>query len=121
MKKMTQIAALTEVIEVIENNNLVSDEVINKLKDIKIALEKKNGKTSSKVSTAKAEKYENVKKFFVEEPMTLTEILKVNRNELDEMGISSSQGLLGAIRAGLENGEIIREKSGKTTTFRLAD
>lgn len=42
----------------------------------------------------KNEKYEKIKKFFTHTPKTLSEILSENREELEELGIISSQGLL---------------------------
>lgn len=120
MEKMTQRRALATTIEAIENKEIVSDEIIVKLKDILVALEKKGGKVSAKAEEKRIEKYEAVKEFFDDTPRTLTAILDANRDELKELGVMSPQGLLGAIRSGVESGEIIREKDKKTTTFRLA-
>lgn len=119
--KLTQVQALTQTIDVLTGANLVSDETINKLIDIKTALEKKSGKTSKKTSEQRQQRYDAVKVLFTTEPTTLTDVLKVHREKLDELNICSSQGLLGAIRPGLESGEIIRVKEGKTTTFCIAE
>lgn len=120
--KMTQVKAIAIAIVAIENGDIssISTEVLAKLKDVKIALEKKGGKVSAKADEKRAEKYNAVKAFFDNTPKTLTAILDANRDELKELGVMSPQGLLGAIRVGVENGEIIREKDKKTTTFRLA-
>lgn len=118
--KMTQVQALTQAINALETHELVSNEILDKLRDVKAALEKKSGKTSNKVKAAKLDKYESVKGFFSNVPTTLSDVLKLNREELDNMNIISSQALLGAIKPGIESGEIVRIK-GKTTTFSLAE
>lgn len=117
---MTQKKAMEITIAAIEGKEIVSDEIISKLKDILVALEKKGGKVSAKAEEKRVEKYEKVKAFFDNTPRTLTSILDANRDELKELGVMSPQGLLGAIRSGIESGEILREKDKKTTTFRLA-
>lgn len=119
--KLTQVQAIAQAIEALTNTDLVSVEIVNKLSDIKVALEKKSGKTSKKTADARQQKYNAVKQLFTSEPSTLTDILKSHRETLDELNICSSQGLLGAIRPGIESGEIVRVKEGKVTTFALAE
>lgn len=122
MNKITQVKAIAIAITAIENGDVssVSAEVLAKLRDVKTALEKKGGKVSAKADEKRTEKYNAVKAYFDSTPRTLTTVLDANRDALKELGVMSPQGLLGAIRTGVENGEIIREKDKKTTTFRLA-
>lgn len=118
--KMTQVKALTLTIDAIRNADLVSAEVINKLVDIKAALEKKASSTSKRASNANAELLDKVLPLFTDAPNTLTEILTAHRSELDVLGILTSQKLNAVIRPAVEDGRIFREKNGKVTTFKLA-
>ena len=117
--KITQIQAITIVIDAINKNDCskVSTEVLDKLKDIKESLEKKNKRVSKKALEKKEERYNKVKAFFTAEGATLTSILLTYKKELAELEIFSSQALLGAIKMGVENGEIVRTKEGKTVLY----
>ena len=117
--KITQVKALETVIDAIKDTDIVSAEVINKIVDIKTALEKKANATSKRASNANAELLEKVLPLFTDAPNTLTELLTANREQFDELGILTSQKLNAVIRAAVEDGRIFREKDGKTTTFRL--
>ena len=117
--KITQVKALETVIDAIKDTDIVSAEVINKIVDIKTALEKKANATSKRASNANAELLEKVLPLFTDAPNTLTELLTANREQFDELGILTSQKLNAVIRPAVEDGRILREKDGKTTTFRL--
>ena len=117
--KITQVKALETVINAIKDTDIVSAEVINKIVDIKTALEKKANTTSKRASNANAELLEKVLPLFTEAPNTLTELLTANREQFDELGILTSQKLNAVIRPAVEDGRIFREKDGKTTTFKL--
>ena len=117
--KMTQVKALETVINAIKDTNIVSAEVINKIVDIKTALEKKANATSKRASNANAELLEKVLPLFTDAPNTLTETLIANREQFDELGILTTQKLNAVIRPAVEDGRIFREKDGKTTTFRI--
>lgn len=120
--KMTQMQAITITIDAINKNDCskISDDILNKLKDIKDNLEKKSERVSKKALKKKEERYSKVKVFFTNKGQTLTNILKNNKVELEKIGISSSQALLGAIKIGIENNEIIRTKEEKTALYSLA-
>ena len=118
--KITQVKALETVINAIKDTDIVSVEVINKIVDIKTALEKKANATSKRASNANAELLEKVLPLFTDAPNTLTELLTANREQFDELGILTSQKLNAVIRPAVEDGRIFREKDGKITTFRLA-
>ena len=109
----------TKVIKALKDTDIVSAEVLNKIVDIKTALEKKANATSKKASKANTELLEKVLPLFTDAPNTLTELLTVNRKKFDELGILTSQKLNAVIRPAVEDGRIFREKDGKTTTFRL--
>ena len=117
--KITQVKALEVVINAIKDTDIVSTEVINKIVDIKTALEKKANTTSKRASNANAELLEKVLPLFTDVPNTLTELLTANREKFDELGILTSQKLNAVIRPAVEDGRLFREKNGKTTTFRL--
>ena len=117
--KITQVKALETVINALKDTDIVSAEVINKIVDIKTALEKKANATSKRASNANAELLEKVLPLFTDAPNTLTELLTANREQFDELGILTSQKLNAVIRSAVEDGRIFREKDGKTTTFRL--
>lgn len=117
--KITQVKALETVINAIKDTDIVSAEVINKIVDIKTALEKKANTTSKRASNANAELLEKVLPLFTDVPNTLTELLTANREQFDRLGILTSQKLNAVIRPAVEDGRIFREKDGKTTTFRL--
>lgn len=117
--KITQVKALETVINALKDTDIVSAEVINKIVDIKTALEKKANTTSKRASNANAELLEKVLPLFTDVPNTLTELLTANRERFDELGILTSQKLNAVIRPAVEDGRILREKDGKTTTFRL--
>lgn len=117
--KITQVKALETVINAIKDTDIVSVEVINKIVDIKTALEKKANTTSKRASNANAELLEKVLPLFTDVPNTLTELLTANREKFDELGILTSQKLRAVIRPAVEDGRIFKEKNGKTTTFRL--
>ena len=117
--KITQVKALETVINAIKDTDIVSAEVINKIVDIKTALEKKANTTSKRASNANAELLEKVLPLFTDAPNTLTELLTANREQFDELGILTSQKLNAVIRPAVEDGRLFREKNGKTTTFRL--
>lgn len=117
--KITQVKALETVINAIKDTDIVSAEIINKIVDIKTALEKKANTTSKRASSANAELLEKVLPLLTDAPNTLTELLTANRAEFDELGILTSQKLNAVIRPAVEDGRIFREKDGKTTTFRL--
>ena len=117
--KITQVKALETVINAIKDTDIVSAEVINKIVDIKTALEKKANATSKRASNANAELLEKVLPLFTNAPNTLTELLTANREQFDELGILTSQKLNAVIRPAVEDGRLLREKNGKTTTFRL--
>ena len=117
--KITQVKALETVINAIKDTDIVSAEVINKIVDIKTALEKKANATSKRASNANAELLEKVLPLFTDAPNTLTELLTANREQFDELGILTSQKLNAVIRPAVEDGRILREKNGKTTTFRI--
>lgn len=117
--KITQVKALKVVIDALKDTDIVSVEVVNKIVDIKTALEKKANATSKKASNANAELLEKVLSLFTDAPNTLTELLTANREQFDKLGILTSQKLNAVIRPAVEDGRIFREKDGKTTTFRL--
>ena len=117
--KITQVKALETVINALKDTDIVSVEVINKIVDIKTALEKKASATNKRASNANAELLEKVLPLFTDTPNTLTELLTANREQFDELGILTSQKLNAVIRPAVEDGRIFREKDGKTTTFRL--
>ena len=117
--KITQVKALETVINALKDTDIVSAEVINKIVDIKTALEKKANATSKRASNANAELLEKVLPLFTDAPNTLTELLAANREQFDELGILTSQKLNAVIRPAVEDGRILREKEGKTTTFRI--
>lgn len=119
--KMTQVKALNIAIDAIKNSDTskITNEVLEKLIDIKTALEKKANATSKRASNANAELLEKVLPLFTDAPNTLTELLTANREKFDELGILTSQKLNAVIRPAVEDGRIFREKDGKTTTFRL--
>jgi len=120
MEKMTQKKAMEITIEALEGKEIVSDEIIGKLKDILTALEKKSKSVSKKKSEQNEELLEKVLDLFSDAPNTLTEILVAHREEFDQLGILTSQKLNSVIRPAVEDGRLFREKNGKTTTFRLA-
>lgn len=117
--KITQVKALETVINAIKDTDIVSAEIINKIIDIKTALEKKANSTSKRASNANAELLEKVLPLFTDAPNTLTELLTAHRAEFDKLGILTSQKLNAVIRPAIEDGRIFREKDGKTTTFRI--
>ena len=117
--KITQVKALEVVIDAIKDTDIVSAEVINKIVDIKTALEKKANTTSKRASNTNAELLEKVLPLFTDAPNTLTELLTANREKFDELGILTSQKLNAVIRPAVGDGRVLREKDGKTTTFRL--
>lgn len=117
--KITQVKALETVINALKDTDIVSVEVVNKIVDIKNALEKKANTTSKRASNANAELLEKVLPLFTDVPNTLTELLTANREQFDRLGILTSQKLNAVIRPAVEDGRIFREKDGKTTTFRL--
>lgn len=117
--KMTQVKALEVTINALKDTDIVSAEVLNKIVDIKTALEKKANATSKRASNVNAELLEKVLPLFTDAPNTLTELLTANREKFDELGILTSQKLNAVIRPAVEDGRIFREKDGKTTTFRL--
>ena len=117
--KITQVKALETVINALRDTDIVSVEVIDKIVDIKTALEKKANATSKRASNANAELLEKVLPLFTDAPNTLTELLTANREQFDELGILTSQKLNAVIRPAIEDGRIFREKDGKVTTFRL--
>ena len=117
--KITQVKALETVINALKDTDIVSAEVINKIVDIKTALEKKANATSKRASNANAELLEKVLPLFTDTPNTLTELLNAERKQFDKLGILTSQKLNAVIRPAVEDGRIFREKDGKTTTFRL--
>lgn len=116
---MTQVKALEVTINALKDTDIVSAEVLNKIVDIKTALEKKASSTSKRASNANAELLAEVLPLFTDAPNTLTELLTANREKFDELGILTSQKLNAVIRPAVEDGRIFREKDGKTTTFRL--
>lgn len=120
MEKMTQKKAMEITIEALKGKEIVSDEIIGKLKDILTALEKKSKSVSKKKSEQNEELLEKVLDLFSDAPNTLTEILVAHREEFDQLGILTSQKLNSVIRPAVEDGRLFREKNGKTTTFRLA-
>lgn len=117
--KITQVKALETAINALKDTNIVSTEVINKIVDIKTALEKKANTTSKRASNANMELLEKVLPLFTDAPNTLTELLTANREQFDELGILTSQKLNAVIRPAVEDGRLFREKNGKITTFRL--
>lgn len=117
--KITQVKALEVVIDALKDTNIVSVEVVNKIVDIKTALEKKANATSKRASNANAKLLEKVLPLFTDTPNTLTELLTANREQFDGLGILTSQKLNAVIRPAVEDGRILREKDGKTTTFKL--
>lgn len=117
--KITQVKALEVVIDALKDTDIVSVEVVNKIVDIKTALEKKANTTSKRASNANAELLEKVLPLFTDAPSTLTELLTANREQFDGLGILTSQKLNAVIRPAVEDGRLFREKNGKTTTFRL--
>ena len=117
--KITQVKALETVINALKDTDIVSVEVIDKIVDIKTALEKKANATSKRASNANAELLEKVLPLFTDAPNTLTELVATDREQFDELGILASQKLNAVIRPAVEDGRIFREKDGKTTTFRL--
>ena len=119
MEKMTQKKAMEITIKAIEGKEIVSDEIISKLKDILTALDKKSKSVSKKKTEENAELLEKVLVLFNDAPNTLTEILVAHRAEFDELGILTSQKLNSVSKPAVENGRLFREKDGKTTTFKL--
>lgn len=119
MEKMTQKKAMEITIKAIEGKEIVSDEIISKLKDILTALDKKSKSVSKKKNEQNAEVLEKVLDLFSEAPNTLTEILVAHRAEFDELEILTSQKLRAVIKPAVEDGRLFKEKDGKTTTFRL--
>ena len=119
MEKMTQKKAMEITIKAIEGKEIVSDEIISKLKDILTALDKKSKSGSKKKTEENAELPEKVLVLFNDAPNTLTEILVAHRAEFDELGILTSQKLNSVIKPAVEDGRLFREKDGKTTTFKL--
>ena len=117
--KITQVKALETAINALKDTDIVSTEVINKIVDIKTALEKKANATSKRASNANMELLEKVLPLFTDAPNTLTELLTANREQFDELGILTSQKLNAVIRPAVDDGRLFREKSGKITTFRL--
>lgn len=117
--KITQVKALETAINALKDTDIVSTEVINKIVDIKTALEKKANATSKRASNANMELLEKVLPLFTDAPNTLTELLTANREQFDELGILTSQKLNAVIRPAVEDGRLFREKNGKITTFRL--
>ena len=117
--KITQVKALETAINALKDTDIVSTEVINKIVDIKTALEKKANTTSKRASNANMELLEKVLPLFTDAPNTLTELLTANREQFDELGILTSQKLNAVIRPAVEDGRLFREKNGKITTFRL--
>ena len=117
--KITQVKALETVINALKDTDIVSAEIINKIIDIKTALEKKANTTSKRASNANAELLEKVLPLFTDAPNTLTELLTANREQFDRLGILTSQKLNAVIRPAVEDGRLFREKNGKITTFRL--
>ena len=117
--KITQVKALETAINALKDTDIVSTEVINKIVNIKTALEKKANATSKRASNANMELLEKVLPLFTDAPNTLTELLTANREQFDELGILTSQKLNAVIRPAVEDGRLFREKSGKITTFRL--
>lgn len=117
--RMTQVKALEVTINALKDTDIVSAEVLNKIVDIKTALEKKASSTSNRAIKANAELLEKVLPLFTDAPNTLTELLTANREKFDELGILTSQKLNAVIRPAVEDSRIFREKDGKTTTFRL--
>lgn len=63
--------------------------------------------------------YEKAVKFLTSAGNTLTEILMVNKDEFDKMGIFTTMQLKKVLKRGVERGEIMEEKEGKVTTYRL--
>ena len=119
MEKMTQKKAMEITIKAIEGKEIVSDEIIDKLKDVLTALDKKSKSVSKKKTEQNAEVLEKVLDLFSDAPNTLTEILVAHRAAFDELGILTSQKLNSVIKPAVEDGRLFREKNGKTTTFRL--
>lgn len=119
MEKMTQKKAMEITIKAIEGKEIVSDEIIDKLKDILTALDKKSKSVSKKKTEQNAEVLEKVLDLFSDAPNTLTEILVAHRAAFDELGILTSQKLNSVIKPAVEDGRLFREKNGKTTTFHL--
>lgn len=119
MEKMTQKKAMEITIKAIEGKEIVSDEIIDKLKDVLTALDKKSKSVSKKKTEQNAELLEKVLDLFSDAPNTLTEILVAHRAEFDELGILTSQKLNSVIKPAVEDGRLFREKNGKTTTFKL--
>lgn len=119
MEKMTQKKAMEITIKAIEGKEIVSDEIIDKLKDVLTALDKKSKSVSKKKTEENAELLEKVLTLFSDAPNTLTEILVAHRAEFDELEILTSQKLNSVIKPAVEDGRLFREKNGKTTTFRL--
>lgn len=119
MEKMTQKKAMEITIKAIEGKEIVSDEIIGKLKDILTALDKKGKSVSKKKAEENAEVLEKVLTFFSDAPNTLTEILVAHRANFDELGILTSQKLRSVIAPAVEDGRLFKEKDGKSTTFRL--
>lgn len=119
MEKMTQKKAMEITIKAIEGKEIVSDEIIDKLKDVLTALDKKSKSVSKKKTEQNAELLEKVLALFSDAPNTLTEILVAHREQFDELEILTSQKLNSVIKPAVEDGRLFREKNGKTTTFRL--
>lgn len=119
MEKMTQKKAMEITIKAIEGKEIVSDEIIDKLKDILTALDKKGKSVSKKKTEENTELLEKVLVLFNDAPNTLTEILVAHRAEFDKLGILTSQKLNSVIKPAVEDGRLFREKDGKTTTFKL--
>lgn len=119
MEKMTQKKAMEITIAALENKEIVSDEIIGKLKDILTALGKKGKSVSKKKAEENAELLEKVLDLFSDVPNTLTEILVAHREEFDKLEILTSQKLRSVIAPAVEDGRLFKEKNGKSTTFRL--
>lgn len=119
MEKMTQKKAMEITIKAIEGKEIVSDEIIDKLKDVLTALDKKSKSVSKKKTEQNAELLEKVLALFSDAPNTLTEILVAHREQFDELEILTSQKLNSVIKPAVEDGRLFREKNGKTTTFKL--
>ena len=77
------------------------------------AMEKATEKENEK------ELYEKAVKFLTSAGNTLTEILMANRDEFKKMEILTTMQLKKVLKRGVERGEIIEEKEGKVTTYRL--
>lgn len=119
--KLTQVQAITVVLDAIKRKDfaIITDETIQKLFEIKKSLIRKNNKSTKALTEKRKTIYEKVKIFFLDTPTSLSDILEKNREELKKVNIISPQGLLGAIKFGLDNNEIIRIKDKQKTLFSL--